>query len=171
MTLQPRYLVPLLALSATIAAFFLVRRFRAIPPRAAFGIRLVAAGPLLASGTLHLLRPQLFMPLLPAPLPPAAWLIVATGLPELLGAIGLFVPRTRRPAALALAVFMVAIFPANIHVAGRTVAGLPMPGVAVRAGMQAIYIILLLVAGWGVPTFCRPAASSTFVPPKALPHP
>ncbi len=164
MTFQPRYVVPLLGLSATIAAFFIARRFRALPPRTALTIRIAAAAPLIASGTLHLLRPQVFVPLIPPPFPPEAWLITATGIPELLGAAGLLLPGTRQTAAAALAIFMVAIFPANIHVAGRTIGGLPMPGVPVRTAMQAAYILLLLVAGWGVPVW----RSHTSVTSKAL---
>ena len=171
MILQPRYAIPLLTLSAVTAAFFTTGRFRSLPPRSTLGIRLVAAAPLLASGTLHLLRPQVFVPLLPAPFPPAPWLIVATGIPELLGAIGLFVPRTRRTAALALALLMIAIFPANVHVAGRTIAGLSMPSVPVRTTMQAVYILLLLVAGWGIPVSRHSALSRTSVPSNPVSPP
>ncbi len=78
-------------------------------------------------------------------------MIVATGVPELLGAAGLLVPRTRRLASICLAVLMIAIFPANVHIAGQTVSGLRMPGVPVRTAMQAAYIALLLLAGWGMP--------------------
>ena len=118
-------------------------------------VRLVAATPLFVSGTLHLLRPQIFVALLPPPFPPAPWLIVATGVPELLGAAGLFVPGWRRAASVALAVFLVVIFPANIYVAGRSVAGLPMPSVSMRWAMQAGYMLLVLVAGWGLPARSR----------------
>ncbi len=148
---EARSAVPLLALCAVPALFFAARRFRAVPPRVATALRVVAAAPLLASGALHLIRPQVFVPLLPPPLPPAAWIIVATGIPELLGAVGLLLPRRRRAASVSLALLMIAIFPANIHIAGRTVSGLRMPGVPVRTGMQAAYMVLLLIAGWGLP--------------------
>ena len=151
MTIQPRYAVPLLTLSAVTAAFFLTRRFRPLRPGLALGLRLAAAAPLVASGALPLVRPQAYVSLLPPPFPPQAWIIVVTGLPELAGAAGLFLPQTRRAAALCLALYMIAIFPANVHVAGRIVHGLPMPTIPVRTAMQAAYILLLLVAGWGLP--------------------
>ena len=142
----------MLLLCAVPALFFAgARRFRPAPPRVAAGLRVVAVVPLFASGMLHLARPEVFVPLLPPPVPPAAWIIVATGIPELLGAVGLLLPRWRRAASVNLALLMSAIFPANIHVAGRAVAGLPMPGVPARAAMQAAYMALLLVAGWGLP--------------------
>ena len=124
------------------------------------GLRLAGAAPLVASGLLHLARPALFVPLLPPPFPPQPWVIVATGLPELLGAAGLLVPQTRRLASLCLAVLMIAIFPANIHIAGQTVSGIRMPGVPVRTAMQAAYIALLLLAGWGMPDFTLPGRVS-----------
>ena len=49
------------------------------------------------------------------------------GLAEIAGAIGLLVPRLRRPAGLMLAIYFVAVFPANVHNAlnGLAVDGLP----------------------------------------------
>ncbi len=144
-------MVPLLGLSAVAAGFFLTRRFRPLSPGAGLTARVVAAAPLVASGMVHLLRPGIFASILPPPLPQSAALIVITGIPELLGALGLFVPATRRTASVALVAYMVAIFPANIYAAGQTIHGLHMPGVPVRWTMQAGYILLLLVAGWGLP--------------------
>jgi hypothetical protein len=45
---------------------------------------------------------------------------------------------------------MIAIFPANVNAAGEVVGGLHMPSVPVRLAMQVVYILLLLMAGWGV---------------------
>ena len=154
--IPPRYTVPLLTLSALTAGFFLCRRFRPLSPRTGAILRVIVAAPLVASGLLHLARPAIFVPLLPRPFPPQPWLIVATGVPELLGAAGLFVPRIRRTAALCLALLMIAIFPANIHAAGQTISGLRMPGIPTRTAMQAVYILLLLLAGWGMPELTAP---------------
>ena len=74
-----------------------------------------------------------------------------TGVLEILGAIGLFVPRTRRSAALWIAIMMVVIFPVNIYVAGQSYFGLQMPGVPVSLVMQMIYIWMVLLAGYGLP--------------------
>jgi uncharacterized membrane protein len=105
----------------------------------------------------HLLRPAAFLPLLPAWVPRPALLVMLTGLPELAGAVGLFFVATRRPAAAWLAVFMIAVFPANIYVAGEKVGPLAMPGVPVRTAMQAAYIVLLLMAGYGLPRWGAPS--------------
>ena len=58
-----------------------------------------------------------------------AILVIGTGVLEILGAIGLFVPKVRRSAALWIAIMMVLIFPVNVCVAGQTFAGLQMPSV------------------------------------------
>lgn len=146
-----RYGLPMLALAALGAAFLWPRRRMLLGQRAGFALRIVAALPLVVSGTVHVLRPGMFVPALPPPLPASPALIIWTGIPELLGAAGLFVPKTRRAASAALAVFLVAVFPANIYIAGRTIGGLSMPGVPVRTAMQAAYMVLILTCGWGWP--------------------
>jgi uncharacterized membrane protein len=76
---------------------------------------------------------------------------VLTGILEIAGALGLFVPRFRRPAAFWIAIMMVAIFPANIYSAGQVLDGFKFPSVPVRLAMQIVYIILVLLAGCGLP--------------------
>ena len=147
------YAIPILLLVLTIVAFFGIGRGR----YASFGVlqsvlRVIAALPLLVSGIfLHFIRAtttaSIIPPLLPAPL----FLVFITGLLEIAGAIGLFVPRFRQAAALCIAIMMVAVFPANVYAAGKVIDGLQMPSVAVRAAMQIVYIVLVLVAGYGLP--------------------
>jgi uncharacterized membrane protein len=65
--------------------------------------------------------------MLPDFLPYHRELVLFTGLCELAGAIGLLLPRWRRWAAMALALYFVCVFPANIKNAldGLSVEGLP----------------------------------------------
>ena len=51
---------------------------------------------------------------------PATALVAFTGVCELAGGIGLLFPATRVAAAICLAVFLVAVFPANAYAAGKT---------------------------------------------------
>ena len=74
---------------------------------------------------------------------------------ELAGAIGLLLPSLCRAASACLALLMIAIFPANVYVANHVVGGMHMPGVPVRTAMQVVYIVLLLIAGWGLPSANR----------------
>jgi uncharacterized membrane protein len=87
----------------------------------------------------------------PPVFPARTVLVVLSGLLELAGAAGLWLPRTERSASLSIALLMIAVFPANIYAAGQTVHGLRMPPLAPRLLMQVIYIALVLMAGWGRP--------------------
>lgn len=155
------YLVCLSELAAVTALFFgLARgRFRS------FGIaqrvlQVVVALPLLISGVAHLMTPATMALMIPPIFPARTLLVILSGFAELAVAVGLFVPRTRRAASLSIAILMIAIFPANIYVAGQTIHGLHMPSVLVRLLVQVIYILLVLTAGWGRPMLATPKTSS-----------
>jgi uncharacterized membrane protein len=77
----------------------------------------VVVGAFLASGTVHLVRPETFEPLMPAAIPAHREVIYASGVAELLCAVGLLHPRTRRLAGLASAAVLVGVFPGNIKMA------------------------------------------------------
>ena len=74
------------------------------------------------SGTLHLLRPQLFETIVPRALPAPRALVHASGVAELACAAGLLHPATRRAAGWASAALLVAVFPANVQMAVMAVA-------------------------------------------------
>jgi uncharacterized membrane protein len=114
-------------------------------------LRGIVALPLLASGPLHFTRTALFATIIPPFFPYRPQLVLLTGVLELTGAIGILWPRFTRLASACLAILMIAIFPANVYGANQTVGGLHMPSVPVRLAMQLVYILLLLIAGWGIP--------------------
>jgi uncharacterized membrane protein len=70
-----------------------------------------------AAGTLHFLRPGMYEQIMPDYLPAHHELVLASGAAEIGGALGVIPPRTRRPAGLWLAATLVAVFPANLHMA------------------------------------------------------
>ncbi len=78
-------------------------------------IGLIAA--FLTSGVTHLVRPQVFEPIVPRALPAPRQLVYVSGVAELVCAAGLLVPRTRRLAGWGSAVLLVAVFPANVQMA------------------------------------------------------
>ena len=88
--------------------------------------------------------------MVPPALPRPELLVTFTGVLEILGAIGLFVPITARAACICLALLLVALFPANIHAAHKhlTIAGRPVPGLPVRAAIQLVFISTLIAAAW-----------------------
>lgn len=80
-------------------------------------------------------------PAIPNPEP----MVTFTGLCEILGAIGLLVPHTRRMGAIALIVFLVAVLPANIHAAqsGVTLRGAAATPLIPRIALQLLFIGLV----------------------------
>ncbi len=149
------YLLCMLQLAAVIAAFFgIARGFRCFGiPQRLLGV--VVALPLVISGMAHLWMPAAMAQAIPPMFPARTLLVILSGLAELAGAAGLLLPAWRQRAALAVALLMVAVFPVNIYVAGRTMLGLHMPSVSVRLAMQVVYILLVLLAGWGWPVLRR----------------
>ena len=146
------YFVPISALALTFVAFFVVAGGRFVP----FGrwqkvLRVVLVLPLLVSGAGHFVRTAMFASIIPPIFPQREFLVILTGVFELAGAVGLLLSKSTRMAATCLAVLMIAVFPANIYVANQTVGSLHMPGVLVRTMLQALYMVLLLASGWGIP--------------------
>jgi uncharacterized membrane protein len=76
--------------------------------------------------------------------------ITVTGILEILGAIGLLIPQTAKVAGACLALLLVAMFPANVQAArrGLTIGGRKPVALPIRAVMQLIFIVAVLVAGW-----------------------
>ena len=74
------------------------------------------AGPFAVSGVLHLVKPQVFEPIIPKPLRGhSRELVIASGVAELACAAGLAHPKTRQAAGAASAALLVAIWPANVQ--------------------------------------------------------
>lgn len=74
------------------------------------------AGLFVASGVIHLVRPQVFEPMVPAPLREHdRTLVHASGVVEIACAAGLLVPATRQAAGWASAAVLVGVFPANVQ--------------------------------------------------------
>ena len=69
------------------------------------------------SGVVHLTKPQVYEPLMPAWVPGHTEVIYGSGVAELICAAGLLHPRTRRSAGYASAALLVAVFPGNLKMA------------------------------------------------------
>jgi uncharacterized membrane protein len=153
------YCITTAILVITVAAYFLsARRGRSSFGRMQWVLRVTVALPLLLSSLEHFLRTNLMATIIPPFFPYRPGLVLLSGAMELAGAVGLLLPAFSRATSACLAILMIAIFPANVYVANQTVGGIHMPSVPVRLAMQVIYIVLLLMAGWGIPT-PRTAAS------------
>jgi uncharacterized membrane protein len=89
----------------------------------------------------------------PPAVPNPEFMVTLTGICEILGAMGLLISRTRRAAAIALIVFLLAVLPANIHAAlsGVTLRGAPATPLVPRIALQALFIALLWWSGVRAP--------------------
>ncbi len=79
--------------------------------------RVALAALFIASGTSHFVRSDFFTAIVPPWLPSPLMLVWISGFFEIVGAIGLLVPAMRRAAGIGLIALMVAVFPANLHMA------------------------------------------------------
>jgi uncharacterized membrane protein len=94
-------------------------------------------------------RPDLIR-MVPPQLPHPHLLVTVTGILEILGAIGLFVPRTARAASICLALLLLALFPANIRAARQnlTIGGQHVLSWPIRGAIQLVFIATLIAAAW-----------------------
>lgn len=70
-----------------------------------------------AAGVAHFAMPDVYVRAVPPSLPYPRALVLVSGAFELLGGVGLLVPRLRVAAAWGLIALLVAVFPANVHMA------------------------------------------------------
>ena len=68
-------------------------------------------------GVMHFAQPAGFVAIVPAYLPAPYALVMISGFFEILGGVGLLVPRVRRTASQGLIALYVAVFPANVNMA------------------------------------------------------
>ena len=89
--------------------------------------------------------------MVPKVFPRPRLIIALTGICEIAGAIGLVIPATRPYAGIALALLLVAMFPANIKAALQHVIlrGKPATALWLRVPMQLVFIGLALWASLG----------------------
>jgi len=86
--------------------------------------------------------------MVPPAFPNREWIVTATGLLEIAGAIGILMPATSAAASICLAILLLAMFPANIRAAKEklTIGGRPVPKLVVRTLMQIVFLAAVLLA-------------------------
>jgi uncharacterized membrane protein len=87
--------------------------------------------------------------MVPPAFPHPDLIVTLTGVAEILGAIGLLIPRTAPWAAGCLSVLLVAMFPANVHAAlqGVTLGGDPPTPLLLRTVLQLVFLTATIAAG------------------------
>ncbi len=96
----------------------------------------VVAGAFATSGVIHMVQPSVFTPMIPSWLPAPTGLVYASGVAELVCAVGLF--RGDRWAGPASAAVLIGVFPGNLQMAIDVWSDVDAP-----AGMKAGVLVRL----------------------------
>lgn len=80
------------------------------------GAKILALG-FVSSGTVHLVKPEVFEPLMPSWVPAHREVILGSGVAELACAAGLAIPATRRAAGWASVLLLLGVYPGNLKMA------------------------------------------------------
>ena len=118
-------------------------------PRAALGLAMAVI--YIGFGALHLQAADKFLPIMPPIIPYPKLVVQFTGVCEVLGGLGLLIPRTRWLAGLMLAIYALCVWPANIYQALWHVHAPPLPDSwwyhGPRLAFQPVFIWWALFAG------------------------
>ncbi len=83
----------------------------------------VLAGIFAVSGTVHLVKPELYAAIMPAWVPAHREVILGSGVAEIALGAGLLAPRTRRLAGWGSLGLLLGVYPANVKMATDAMAG------------------------------------------------
>ena len=113
--------------------------------------RLPAGSLFVFAGTLHFLRPKTYKAIMPPYIPAHREMVLVSGVAELAGGLVMLVPGLEKPARWWMLATLVAIFPANIHMAVHPdeIKGLPpIPRwmLWARLPFQAVFAALVIKA-------------------------
>ena len=132
-------------LLATLTARVMQQLVQRTAPPWTSAMRWGMAASLIFFGTDHLMTPERYLPMMPDFVPFHRGIVLFTGLCEILGALGLLMPRTRWLAGVMLAVYFVCVFPANIK---NAIDGGPVPGLPTASCYYWVRLMFQPVAIW-----------------------
>jgi uncharacterized membrane protein len=107
-----------------------------------------------AAGVMHFVAPRVYARVVPPQFPQPIALVYLSGIAEIVFGVGVLLQRTRRRSAWGIIALLVAVFPANVHMATSDVATDAVPDWAdsiTRAAMWArlpLQGVLILWAWW-----------------------
>jgi uncharacterized membrane protein len=101
------------------------------------------------AGSLHFLRPELYLKIVPPYIPWHLAMVRISGFFEILGGLGLLIPPTRRAAAWGLIALLIAVFPANLYMATNPIeAGAASIAPVLRWGRLPVQLLLMWWVLW-----------------------
>lgn len=108
----------------------------------------------IGAGVLHFVAPKVYARVVPPRLPKPVALVYLSGIAEIVLGSGVLIQRTRRRSAWGIIALLVAVFPANVHMATSDVATDAMPDRIEGVARAALWIrlplqgVLMLWAWW-----------------------
>ncbi len=114
----------------------------------------------IAVGVTHFTSPDFFVAIVPPYLPAPLALVYISGFFEILGGAGLLIPKLRRIAGWGLIALMVAVYPANIHMAMNPdqFPDLSPTALYIRLPIQ---FVMIAIVWWAALSKQAPSASRT----------
>ncbi|SIR64789.1 Uncharacterized membrane protein [Haladaptatus litoreus] len=106
------------------------------------------------AGVLHFVAPKVYTRIIPPQFPRPVFLVYLSGLAEIVLGIGVLFQRTRRQSAWGLIALLVAVFPANVHMARNEILPDGVPDWASGIARVALWVrlpfqvVLILWAWW-----------------------
>jgi uncharacterized membrane protein len=101
------------------------------------------------AGSLHFIRPEFYLRIVPPYVPWHLAMVRVSGFFEILGGLGLLVPKTRRMATWGLIALLVAVFPANLYMATNPIeAGADSIAPVFRWGRLPLQLLLIWWLFW-----------------------
>ena len=107
-------------------------------------------------GINHFLKPEFYLPMMPSYIPYHQFMIDLSGVLEILFGVALLIPRFTHLAAWGLIALLIAVFPANLHMALHPEQFPEMPQIAlwIRLPIQGLFI-------WWAFTYTKKTATDT----------
>lgn len=105
--------------------------------------RIIFAVLFVAAGINHFVDPRFYVDIVPPYLPWPQALVIVSGIAEMVLGVSLLIPRSSRLAAWGLIALLIAVFPANIHMATHPELYPDIPVIALwlRLPLQALLIL------------------------------
>jgi len=106
------------------------------------------------AGVMHFVAPKVYARIVPPQFPRPVFLVYLSGIAEIVLGIGVVIRRTRRPSAWGLIALLLAVFPANVHMARRGMIPDGVPDWASGVARLALWVrlpfqgVLMLWAWW-----------------------
>jgi uncharacterized membrane protein len=103
----------------------------------------------LVAGALHFIKPDAYVRIVPPYIPWHLSMVHISGFFEILGGLGLLIPRTRRAAAWGLVALLIAVFPANLYMATDPIdAGAASIAPVIRWGRLPLQLVFIWWVLW-----------------------